>query len=587
MPQPAVLRFGAFRFHRETLELTRQGAAVRLQTQPARLLRLLVSKAGELVTREAIRESLWHDGTTVDFEVGVNRSIRQLRAALGDDIAAPRYIKTIPRLGYCFIAAVVPEAAAATTDHSGAAVAAAPDPEPQPSIAILPFADLSGDPQNEYFGEGLAEEITNALAQTAGLKVIARTSAFAFKGKPDDIRKIAAQLGAGNVLEGSVRRNGARIRITVQLIHGGDGMHLLSKRYDRDVTDIFALQDEIAADVAQQLRVRLGVAKRPTESLAAYEKFLEGRFQWHKFTPPAFQRGLQCFEEAVAVDPAYGAAYTGIAQCRADLVTEAGLPAQESLPQAAAAARRALDLDPGDAEAHATLGQIAAILDYDWRAAESHFRRALELNPTPYVRASYALWYLIPHGQTEEAVAQTGRLIEDEPLHLAGRIARAAALLFARQYDAAAESCLRVLEIDGAYAKSIQMLSLIRGYQQRFAESIEWAERLIHNLGRSPAGLFTLAMAHALSGNADLALRVLSELESFRGIGRRGPSRIGLVYAALQQPDLAFAWLEKAVQEHEPPLLWIRTAPRADSLRDDPRFRNLLGKMNLLQDENS
>jgi TolB-like protein len=227
---------------------------------------------------------------------------------------------------------------------------------PPQSIAVLPFANLSGDPQDEYFGDGLAEEITNVLAQMVGLKVLARTSAFAFKGKNDDIRGIAAALDVDNVLEGSVRRNGGQIRVTVQLIEAATGTHLSSKHYDGLMTDIFALQDEIAADVARQFRVGPGTSRRFTINTAACEAYLEGRFHWHKYAPGAFMKALACFEGAGAMDAACAPAWAGIAQCSLGLVTEAGFPALDYLPKAAEAARSALELDDSSGEAHALCG---------------------------------------------------------------------------------------------------------------------------------------------------------------------------------------------------------------------------------------
>jgi TolB-like protein len=303
------------------LELTMNGLRIPLQLQPARLLGLLLSSAGELVRCEVIQESLWPDGTTVDFEVGVNRYVRQLRIALRDDAAIPRYIKTIPRLGYCFIAPIAPSPTAIST----VAVQEAEPDSSDPSIVVLPFANLSGNPEDEYFSDGLAEEITCTLAQIDGLRVIARTSAFAFKGRNEDIREIAKTLGVHNILEGSVRRSAARIRVTVQLIHGPDGSHRLAKRYDREMTDIFALQDEISADIAAQLRVSLA-PRQSTVNFPAFEAYLEGRFHWRKYAPAEFEKAIKCFERAVSVDPGYAQAYTGIAQSRICLVTEAGAP---------------------------------------------------------------------------------------------------------------------------------------------------------------------------------------------------------------------------------------------------------------------
>jgi TolB-like protein/tetratricopeptide (TPR) repeat protein len=581
-----IFQFGVFRFNPETLELTKNGLLIALQPQPARLLGLLLSSAGGLVTRDLIQDSLWGDGTTVDFEVGVNRYIRQLRLALDDDAETPRYIKTMPRLGYCFIAPLTEQLTGQMTGQtthgpSAASPLMAREPEPQPSIAVLPFANLSGNPENEYFSDGLTEEITSTLAQIGGLRVIARTSAFAFKGKSEDIRKIAEALRVQNLLEGSVRRSADRIRVTVQLIAGPDGANRWSKRYDREMTDVFALQDEISADIAKQLKVSLPLPRQSTVNFPAFEAYLEGRFHWHRYSPEEFEKAVKCFERAVAIDSAYAQAYTGIAQSRLGLVTEGGVPALEMLPKAAAAARRALELDRFDAEAHAVLGQTAAMLDYDWVSAKRHLDRALELDPVPYVRTAYAVWFLIPQGRPAEAVAQADRVIQDDPLHLIGRVVRAISLMFAGDLQAATDACQRLLEIDAGFPKAIQCLSFIAGNQGRFAESAGWAERLVALLGKSYASLYTLAQAHAVSGNAGAAHRVLADLENLPGSGQACPARIGLIYGLLGDADRAFGWLEQAIRYREPTLLWMKSQPRMACLRQDRRFASVLQTLNL------
>jgi TolB-like protein/Tfp pilus assembly protein PilF len=587
MSQPApgtgvfLYRFGVFQFHAGSLELDRQGVVIRLQTQPARLLGLLLASAGELLTRDTICQALWQDGTTVDFEVGINRCIRQLRAALEDDVVSPRYIKTIPRLGYCFIAAVSAVPAAGVPSRTAVPVPAAT--ESQPSIVVLPFANLSGAPEDEYFSDGLTEEITTALAQIQELEVIARTSAYAFKGKHEDVRTIAAALGVGYVLEGSVRRSGTRLRVTGQMIRGSDGVHIFSKSYDREMTDIFSLQDEIAQDVALQLRLRLGVRRHSKHDLQAYEAYLEGRYHWHKYNSTAFKKGLQCFDRAVAIDPAFAPAFTGIAQCCVSLVTEGGEPAVvgDLLQKSAAAARRAIELDANDAEAHAALGTIAAIVDYDWDSAERYVRRALTLNPSPHVRMACALWYLLPQGRAIEAAQEAEKIIAQDPLHLTGRQVHAACLWFAGETDRAAEACLRLLEIDSSFGRAVQMLASIRSFQGRAEEGLVWARRFSSLVGTSYASLWTMAMAYAGAGDTDAACRALEELRHLPGSAERCPGRIGSIYAVLGQPDRAFEWLDKAVEVHEPTILWLRTQPRLETLRPDPRFRALLEKLHL------
>jgi len=573
--ETSAYRFGVFQSRPTTLELTKNGFGIRLQTQPARLLNLLLANGGNLVSRDSIRELLWEDGTNVDFETGVNRCIRQLRTALNDDAVTPRYIRTIPRLGYCFIAPMASGVAPPVASPDS------PSKVPAQSIAVLPFANFSGDPQDEYFGDGLAEEITNVLAQMAGLKVLARTSAFAFKGKNDDIRRIAAALDVDNVLEGSVRRNGGQVRVTVQLIEAATGSHLSSKRYDGQMTDIFALQDEIAADVARQFRVEPGTARRFTSSTAAWESHLEGRSHWHKYAPGAFTKALACFERAAAIDAACAPAWAGIAQCSLGLVTEAGLPALDYLPKAAEAARRALELDDSNAEAHACLGQVAAMLYYDWASAARHFKRALALNPSPYVRIVYSGWHLFPLGRAKEAALETGRIVADDPLNLIGRWTYGASLFFARDFDRAAEEWLRLLDIDPSFSKVLQALSVVRGFQGRFEESISLARQLVEILGHTVHSLWALAQAYAVAGEMEAARRALRDLEELQGSNQGAATQMAILYGLLGETGRAFACLEDAYRHRQPLLLLANVQPRMDCLRSDPRFHDMLARLNL------
>ncbi len=550
-----------------------------MQPQPAKLLSLLLANAGNLIGRDVIRELLWKDGTVVDFETGVNRCIRQLRTALTDNAVTSRYIKTIPRIGYSFVAPVV-----------GGVAPIAPSPAfensvPARSIAVLPFSNLSGDPRDEYFSDGLTEEITNVLAQIAGLKVMARTSAFAFKGKNDDIRRIAAALDVDNVLEGSVRRSEGQVRVTVQLIEAATGAHLSSKRYDGQMTNIFALQDEIASDVARQFDVGPGVSRRSTLNVAANEACLEGRFHWHKYAPASFTKALACFERAVSIDMACAPAWTGIAQCCLGLVTEAGLSALDYLPKAAEAARHALEMDDSEAESHACLGQVAAMLYYDWTSAERHFRRSLALNPSPYVRIVYSGWYLAPLGRAKEAIAETGRIVANDPLNLIGRWTYGASFYFARDFDRAAEEWSRLLEIDPSFSKAQQALSVARGMQGRFEDGIALAQQFAENIGHTVHSLWALAQAYAVAGETERARCALRDLEGLTGSGKGAPTQMAILYGLLGEPDRAFACLEEAYGNRQPLLLLANVQPRMDCLRSDPRLHDMLAKLNLLKAE--
>lgn len=584
---PRILQFGPFRFHVDTAELSRRGVKLRLQPQPARMLQLLLSRPGRLVTREVIQQELWEEGTQVDYELGVNRCVRQLRTALGDDSEVPRYIRTVPKRGYCFVAPVRgAEDAAESRDLPGAppsrdiarnAVAVAE----QTSIAVLPFANLTGDVQDEYFGDGLAEEITNVLAQIGSLKVIARTSAFAFKGKNEDIRRIAETLGVNHVLEGSVRRLGVRMRVTAQLIHASDGTHILSKRYDCEQTDLFALQDEISADIAQQFQARLKTHKAGSCIAGAYQAFLEGRFYWHKFNPAGFERALSCYQRAIGLDPTYGPAYTGLAEAYLTMVIDSGASAHELFPKAAEAASTALRLDDRDVGAHAAMGLVAAMRDYDWTASAEHFRRALERGSNTHARVAYVLWYLLPRGEIREALAECHRIVAEDPLLLLGRTTKATVLLWCRSYVEGIACCQDALELDPRFGKALQIKTYLLGLLGRHEEALACAHQLIEIAGRSHLSLFTLGLAHAAAGDRTSAESVLAAIETLPRGSEGSPTAIASICMLLQDTDAAVRWMRNAIDRRDPRALWMHTHPWADTVRNDRRYKALMSTMNL------
>src|SRR5262245_13552050 len=295
------------------------------------------------------------------------------------------------------------------------------DDHPRPSIAVLPFANLSADKENEYFSDGLAEEIINALTQIPGLKVTARTSAFAFRGKEQDIRTIAEALDVRTVLEGSVRRAGTRIRVTAQLINAADGYHLWSERYDRELADVFAVQDEIAAAIAKALQVKLAGAsvgrRRYTPSLPCYEAYLRALHESQKLTPDAMARSKEWYERAIALDPGFALAHSMFGFHFAQLANYGLLPAHEAMPLVRSEARKALAIDPSLPEGHATLGLVAGLYDYDWQEAARRFELAMAADPVPSQgRRYYALYYLLPVGRAEEAVEECALALREDPL---------------------------------------------------------------------------------------------------------------------------------------------------------------------------
>jgi serine/threonine protein kinase/Tfp pilus assembly protein PilF len=457
-------------------------------------------------------------------------------------------------------------------------------PDTTPSIAVLPFANLSADPDQEYFSDGLAEEIINALTQVSGLKVIARTSAFAFKGKNEDIRKIAETLGVTNVLEGSVRRAGGRIRVTAQLIQATDGMHLWSQRYDREMVDVFAIQDEISAAIANQLKVQLTDRKRSPHSVAAYEAYLEGRYHSQKASPAGLAKALPCFERAIALDSSYAPAYHGMAEYYWILAVVGLADPRVLLAKAAAASRRALELDETMAESHATLGAVSLALDYDFPQAERHIRRALELNSIALsVSCAYGQWYLPALGRLDEAAEVINRALGQDPLSPVLRLVKGWNLVCSRRYEEAVEELQRVLDLDPNNLGAQFYLALTRLQQKHFDEALAIAEKVVREHGRRAFALFALGMAHAKAGHIEEARGILAELMEPASWTHVPAHAIADLYGALGELDLAFEWAHKAIDQRDPNMLTVKADPSFDPLRSDPRYPPLLKRMNLAE----
>jgi serine/threonine protein kinase/tetratricopeptide (TPR) repeat protein len=449
-----------------------------------------------------------------------------------------------------------------------------------PSIAVLPFANMSRDADDEYFSDGLTEEIINALAQVQGLKVIARTSAFAFKHKNEDIRKIAETLGVSNVLEGNVRRAGNRLRVTAQLVNATDGMHLWSQRYDRDMTDVFAIQDEISRAISEALQVRLAPRAKMV-NLEAYQSYLKGQYHRAQSTPESLAKAKECFEQALAIDPNYAPAYSGLAAYYYLLAAIGLTPTSEVAPLAKSAAENALAIDPNNSEAYSVLGVMAAF-DYDWKLVGTHFRRAMSVEPVPpMARFRYAQYYLLPLGRFTDAVEQSRLALETDPLSMPAHFGMAWSICCAKQYRETIEYARRALEID----PNFYLLWLTMGFAQLDAgftqEAITSLKRVVELAPWYNIGVGSLAAAYYQAGDHERCQEWARKLADVHGhtVGA------AFYYAAAGQVDAMFEAFEVAYQRRSLDLRNIRnwrTLPFLDPYRSDPRFQALLAKMNLL-----
>jgi serine/threonine protein kinase/Tfp pilus assembly protein PilF len=460
-----------------------------------------------------------------------------------------------------------------------------------PSLAVLPFANLSADKENEYFSDGLAEDIIDALAQVSGLRVMARTSSFAFRGKEQDVRKIGAELNVEHILEGSVRRAGSRIRVTAQLVNASDGYHLWSQRYDREMTDVFAIQDEISRAIVEKLRLRLSaggsLVKRYTENLAAYDLCLKARSHLLTMTQEGREVGRRYCEQAIALDPGYALAHAMLAESYFWSAFWGMMDPREAFAGAKSAAIEALRLDNTVADAHSALGTVLGCGEFDWRGAEREFDRARELNPSSttvrYAYAwCYAMWFLLPLGRTEEALAEMRRALELDPLDPFYNALLGYLLHATGRFDLAVTQFQRAIDLDPTFNFSHMLFAMTSTVMERPDLAIATAEKAHELSGRSATTLWVLSNAYARAGRTAEAREILQELKARRQSSHVPASAFALVHLGLHEVDECLEWLARAVEERDPIIVTsLKTAQGYDPLRPHPAFQALLRKMNL------
>jgi serine/threonine protein kinase/Tfp pilus assembly protein PilF len=466
--------------------------------------------------------------------------------------------------------------------------------EPQPSIAVLPFTNLSADKEQEHFCDGMAEEIINALTHVEALRVVARTSAFSFRGKEIDIREIGKKLNVETVLEGSVRKAGNQARITAQLVNIADGYHLWSEKYDRNIgelccpEDIFAIQDEISLAIVDKLKVKLlggekaKLIKRHTEAIDAYSLYLKGRYFWNKRTEESLRKAVGYFEQAIQKDPGYALAYAGLADSYILLAEYSLLPPKDAFPKAKAAVITALKIEETLAEAHTSLAFIKTLSDWDWMGAEKEFKKAIESNPGYATAHQWYAEHLTMTGQYAEAIAEFKRAQELDPLSLIIGVASAVTLFCGtRRYDRVIEECQKVLEMDPNFGGALNVLGMVYRERAMYEEAVEAFQKARTFDEGNTWVTAELGHAYAVSGNRSEAQKVLDELEQLSKRSYVPPDNIALVYLGLGKIDLTFEYLEKAYEDRSVGLSWLKADPIFDSLRSNPRFTALLKRIGL------
>ena len=617
----SILRFGVFEVDLRSGELRKQGVRIKLQEQPFHVLTVLLQRPGDVVTREELRSQNWPADTFVDFDNSLNTAINKLRDALGDSADNPRFIETLPRRGYRFIAPVDGLGPAADDLDLGQPVEARPAlrllrwlivflplailvvalfvlnvfhvrdrltgnmrPRRIRSLAVLPLTNLSGDPAQEYFSDGMTDALITDLAQMGSIKVISRTSVMHYKKTDKSLPEIARELNVDGIIEGSVQRSGDHVRITAQLIEGSTDRHLWANSYDRDLRDVLSLQSDVAHGIARQIEIALGpqgsspVATRAVAP-AVYESYLKGRFELHNGDQAALEEAVGHFQAAIDADPTFAPAYVGLAASYSDLATVFhGEPPLEARPKAFAAARKALELDSQLVEAHVELAGALAD-DWRWSEAEAEYKRAIELSPSNAdANADFAQW-LNCQGRTDEALSFARRAQELDPLALHGT--DIGWILFsARRYDEAIRELHAVLAIEPDNRSALWFLGFALIGAEKYDEAIQTLEKVASATHRSSAVLGVLVHAYAHAGRRREALQVLDELHRRRKAGYVPPAAFLNAYLGLGDKEEAFAWLERSVEERSKIIQFLKVHPFFDPLRGDPRFAAFLRRAN-------
>ena len=630
------LRFGVFELDLRAGELRKHGLRVRLQEQPFQVLVMLLEQPGEVVTREELQKKLWSADTFVDFDHGLNKAINKIREALSDSAESPRFVETVARRGYRFLAevkvsdtapvrspelATEPRTTAEAPNLPGtAAELAKPKPllpsrawkilafallllmaslvtwklrswsRPSPvirSLAVLPFESLSNDASQDYFADGMTDELISDLGQISALRVISRTSVMGYKRARKPLPQIARELNVDAVVEGTVLRSGDHVRITAQLIEASADKHLWSQSYEGELHDALALQNKVARAIAEQIRISLNPQEQAALRTAkvvnpeAYVSYLKGRYFWNKRTGDSLRVALAYFNQAIEEDPKYAQAYSGLADTYALLGDwqYAVMTPKEALPKAKAAAIKALELDSALGEAHNSLAFCLDGFDWDFDSAGKEFLRAIELNPGYATAHHWYAWHLALLHRYNEAIAEMKKAEDLDPLSLVINADLAELLVLAHSYDESIQQSRKTIEMDPNFGLARNHLAQAYLQKQMNDEAVAELQKAVQLSGGSPTCIANLARAYVASGKRSEAEMLLSDLKRRSNPSHSLASEIAVIYVALGDTDQAITWLKKGYEERFNPGVLLR--PGFDPLRSDPRFKELVRRIGL------
>lgn len=570
-PSRSTVRFGTFELDQESGELRLEGTRVRLQDQPLQLLQILLEQPGKVVTREELQRRIWPSDTFVDFGHGINNAIKRLREALGDTAETPRYIETLPRRGYRFIAS-------AETPKKQV-------PDPIRSLAVLPLENLSRDPEQEYFADGMTEALITSLAKISALRVTSRTTAMHYKGVHRPLPELARELSVEAIVEGAVLRSGDRVRISVQLIEARSDQHLWAESYSRDLRDALELQAEVARAVAREIQVKLTpqeqahLAHSRRVDPEAYEAYLRGRYYLNKRTPDGFKKGVVSFQRALKKDPLYAAAHAGLADCASRLGFYGYVSPQDGCARGKATALKAIELEGSSSEAHAALGFSLLHYDYDFSAAEDASRRAVELDSqNPWAALALALC-LITTGRLAEGIAEVMRLVHLDPISPL-QWAVSGLLYHCRRYDEAIAQAMKCVEMENQYAQARWTIAICLAAKGGPKTGITELKEVVQATDENQFFLGTLGYCYAKAGRKTKALQVLERMRDLAKQRYVSGYWQAAICGALGEIDEAINLLECAYREHAALMVYAKLAPFFDELRHDSRFDDLLRRMN-------